>query len=289
MNQIDKLFSEKLAEHASTPSKRANELFLSRLEKNTKKTVFWTSSKRYFAAAASVVLVAGIGYFANTNSSTKPGLAANAPAVERVSAPAVVAPEKIQSNSTENQLAENNTNISAKTFKINSLAPTFLQKENTAALDSKQELKDDKLRSFTLDESLDYLNPEQKITMTRPDTKSLEPVFEQTSDELKTNDDTFIIISPMTEAYVSVDMMDIPSILDQPSLDNALIVEDHEERLLTKIFEDVKHLKKGQHLDLSKFGFKSLDELAMNDEGFIVTEARKIKSKLQWIKSKINN
>jgi hypothetical protein len=286
MNQIDKLFSEKLAEHASTPSKRANELFLSRLQKDTKKTVFWTISKKYFAAAASVVLAAGIGYFANNSTDSKPGLAANTPVVAGVAAPVIVPPKEVTSLEIEKAIEENNKKITPNAFIVNSLIPNLLQKENRIAQENK---KESNLKSFTPDESLDYLNPEQKVAMQKPDTKSIEAALEPTSDELKTNDDTFIIISPMTEAYVSVDMMDIPSILDQPSLDNALIVEDHEERLLTKIFEDVKHLKKGQHLDLSKFGFKSLDELAMNDEGFIVSKAREIKSKLLWIRSKINN
>jgi hypothetical protein len=285
MNQIDKLFSEKLAEHASTPSKRSNELFLSRLEQK-KKTVFWTSSKRYFAAAASVMLVAGIGYLNMNKTQTATQVASsiavpNVGASKTTSQPANSEPIEMASNDQKSE-------IKAQAKRVFAFTNSFVA--TTQRPNLKKQLLDDKLTSFTPDESIDYLNnTNTTVAIAKPDTRPIEAVLDPTMDENKNADDTFIIISPMTEAYVSVDMMEIPSILDLPSLDNALLVEDQEERLLTKIFDEVKGLKKGQHLDFNKFGFKSLEEMALNDEGFIVSEAKKIKSKLQWIKSKINN
>jgi hypothetical protein len=286
MNQVDKLFSEKLAEHATMPSNRANELFLSRLEQK-KKTVFWTSSKRYFAAAASVMLVAGIGYLnMNKTEVSSPQVATNSAVPKLNTLKTNVEPVESGKNNivANEQNAEIKTQVKTVFSPINSFVATNqLSTQKTVNID-------DKLKSFTPDESNDYLNNKNTtVAIAKPDTRPIETVLDPTSDENKNADDTFIIISPMTEAYVGVDMTDIPSILDLPSLDNALLVEDQEERLLTKIYDEVKGLKKGQHLDFNKFGFKSLEEMALNDQGFIVSKAREIKSKLQWIKSKINN
>ncbi len=284
MNKLDNLFSKKLAEHSTRSSERANELFLSRLAKQ-KKVVFWTPIKRNFAAAASVVLLGGLGYYASLDQE-KVNLAQNQPATNLSMAETPKKTNKVPTQSLDiinaNALTNEKSELVFRTLSEKVVGPigTVAKVESTEYTD--------KLKSLSQDESVDYLNPQVAAAVSRPDTRALQPAEEAASDELKTDDDTFIIISPI-DTYASNDVWDIPSILDQPSLDNALILEDHQERLLTKIYDEVKQLKKGQHLDLSKFGFKSLEDMALSEEGFIVTEAKKIKSKLQWIKSKINN
>ncbi len=289
MNKLDDLFSSKLAKHSTRPSERANELFLSRLAKQ-KKVVFWTPLRRNFAAAASLVLLGGLGYYTSLDSNKAIQVAQNKVVTVKTEEAAhgklpIISNSLIKS--TEPEIKNRN-----KTEAIQQRADRdrYFISQATVPVKTAQANTDytEKLKSLSQDESLDFLNPKEAVTIKRPDTHALQAVEETVSDELKTNDDTFIIISPL-DTYASNDVWEIPSILDQPSLENALILEDQQERLLTRIYDEVKQLKKGQQLDFTKFGFKSLEEMALSEEGFIVTETKKIKSKLQWLKAKIYN
>ncbi|MGL4632100.1 MAG: hypothetical protein ACRCVT_12930, partial [Leadbetterella sp.] len=61
--QIDSFYAAQFADFESQPSLNAFENFKRRLEKeDIKKPVFFTNSRKYFAAAASVLLLLGIGW-----------------------------------------------------------------------------------------------------------------------------------------------------------------------------------------------------------------------------------
>lgn len=290
MNKLDNLFSKKLSEHSTRPSERANELFLSRLAKK-KKVVFWTPIKRNFAAAASLVLLGGLGYYSIQDNGQKVQVAqsqVNSNSIAEV--PQESFSPKVQNRTEVNEQLNKYTkkgfaNDAYLGIAGGSETPRLLVNAKTSPANVEYS---NKLSSLSQDESIEYLQPQVAVSVTRPDTRALEQVTDAVLDDFKTDDDTFIIVSPL-DTYASNDVWEIPSILDQPSMDNALVLEDHQERLLTKIYDEVKHLKKGQHLDLSKFGFKSLEEMALSEEGFIVTETKKIRSKLQWLKAKIYN
>jgi hypothetical protein len=59
--------------------------------------------------------------------------------------------------------------------------------------------------------------------------------------------------------------------------------------LVTRVLDEVKHLKKGEKVDFNKLGFKPIEELALDEEGFIVSETNQIKDKINWIKARLNN
>jgi hypothetical protein len=42
-------------------------------------------------------------------------------------------------------------------------------------------------------------------------------------------------------------------------------------------------------VDFNKLGFKPIEELALDKEGFIVSETNQIKDKINWIKARLNN
>jgi hypothetical protein len=273
MNNLDKLFSEKLKKHEISPSQRANELFLSRLEQK-KKVVFWTGGRKYFAAAASVMIMSSVGYLMFQNEDTG------------VSNVAAVSPQS-STVVTETPKAKSNIN----TQKTTQTAYKVQVNEDFAAKGTNINLPvNEKIASFGQDDSPEFIIETPAVArLERPNTKPLEAALEPLEDVVKTQDDTFIIISDLAQTETALNLDDFPSIMDQPSLDNALEQEYHGEKVLTKVVDDLKNLKKGQNLDFSKYGFKSLEELALQDEGFILTEARKIKNTVQWIKSKLNN
>ena len=51
----------------------------------------------------------------------------------------------------------------------------------------------------------------------------------------------------------------------------------------------IRHIKNGEKVEFNKLGLKPVDELSLNQEGFIASETRQIKETYSWIKSKITN
>ena len=85
MNPIDDFFREKLANQEVTPSDRANQLFLSRIENKKKKRIV---PFRFFAMAASLFIVSLVGvYFYNKAEVSIDTLASTIPSSEEVISP----------------------------------------------------------------------------------------------------------------------------------------------------------------------------------------------------------
>ncbi|MGL4629842.1 MAG: hypothetical protein ACRCVT_01455, partial [Leadbetterella sp.] len=106
---------------------------------------------------------------------------------------------------------------------------------------------------------------------------------------LKSDDDFITItLSPIEENRLLARSYEIPSIVDDIEIIQTKFHDDPTEDVFSKIAYEVKHLKKGETIDFRKFGLKSLDEILLNEDGFVITEIKKIKGTIQRIKSKLN-
>lgn len=284
MSLIDNLFSQKLKDHQSKPSERANQLFLSKLEKN-KKVVFWTSSKRYFAAAASITMILSLTYLYNSKNIEN--------ATEIVS-------NQINTNAsnTDKQVSTNNQSqiddiTEIKNTKSLALGQVINNKsEGVKALNINTDLW---LKQLSIDESHEFIdNKGEQVNSLIPDdyvaVVTKEYVNNATEQHPSNEDDTYIEISPLMPTLAEV-LQDTPPAYDYLPNHDFLIetVEPDNAKLLAKMYEEIKHLKKGEKIDFNKFGLKSLEEMALNEEGFIVSEARQIKNTFNRILSRITN
>lgn len=284
MSLIDNLFSQKLKNHQSTPSERANQLFLSKLEKN-KKVVFWTSSKRYFAAAASVTMILSLGYLYNS---------------KNIEATANIVNNKIITNATktDNQvIVKEQPELKEPSIikTIDDLASVNIPNNKSKAVKLQNLSSDSWLKQVSIDESHEFINNKGEATnsLKPEDYVALvvkEDIKNTTEQHPSNEDDTYIEISPLMPTLAEV-LQDTPPAYDYlPNHDFLLeSVEPDNTKLLAKMYEEIKHLKKGEKIDFNKFGLKSLEELALNEEGFIVTEARQIKNTFNRILSRITN
>lgn len=284
MSLIDNLFSQKLKNHQSTPSERANQLFLSKLEKN-KKVVFWTSSKRYFAAAASVTMILSLGYLYNS---------------KNIEATANIVNNQIITNATktDNQvIVKEQPELKEPSIikTIDDLASVNIPNNKSKAVKLQNLSSDSWLKQVSIDESHEFINNKGEATnsLKPEDYVALvvkEDIKNTTEQHPSNEDDTYIEISPLMPTLAEV-LQDTPPAYDYlPNHDFLLeSVEPDNTKLLAKMYEEIKHLKKGEKIDFNKFGLKSLEELALNEEGFIVTEARQIKNTFNRILSRITN
>lgn len=278
MNPIDDFFQGKLNNHEVAPSERANQLFLSRLEtKKKKKSVpYW-----YFALAASLFIVSLVGVYYYQGQNDAQGV--------------LTATEEINSSTDTNQnknLAEvsHEKIMEAKKSRIHQAGSkkTVLESNVTDVFSSSPEIV--------------LTNPKVVQTSEKKETqavenKKLEEFFETENNTKMANieearqnklEETLIYLTPilaMNQVNNFNGSLRIP--------ENAKTTSDEyfsdDKSLVTRVLDEVKHLKKGEKVDFNKLGFKPIEELALDKEGFIVSETNQIKDKINWIKARLNN
>jgi hypothetical protein len=281
VEEQEALMSEELQAHVLEPSSRADQLFKAKLEKRHKK-VFWTTGRRNFAAAAGLVLILGIGYLQLSQPDKNP--VKNNGIAEVTTDNTPKASGKINENTAvpagELRLDNPKLNVAADVqrteMKVKTVSLPYLgSDDNTNTLAQNETLE-------TV-ENVIYNEPVVAINLDAPRNTEV------------SEDETLIFVSRMdgdeTVALGNIETETLQDSFNESNIYQEYILEPEEqrERTLTAFYEEVKHLKKGQHVDLSKYGFKSLDELTLNEEGFILTEVKKIKNTVNWIKAKLIN
>lgn len=272
MNQIDDLFSKKLKNMEVAPSDRANALFAEKLAKRKKggrklPIVLW------FSMAASLVLVSSVGlYFFKNKEKNVESLAQNTSVNDQNSSG--IAPKKSQEfgNTQVHDLVESNKsqvkllNYSSKSTE-SFVAIQVGTQTGTLSIVDKVEPK--VIEKQTNTNELAQVEIKQK------------PIFDA---------ETIVLLTPMMGYGTYPKMGENKKSLNIES--NIGEKEDYfseDKSLFVRVIDEVKNLKKGEKVDFNKLGFKPIEELAMNQDGFIVSETREIKDKINWIKARFNN
>ena len=279
MNPIDDFFREKLANQEVKPSDRANQLFLSKLENKKKRRIV---PYRYFAMAASLFIVSLAGvYFYNkskvsndTLSSTKPNS------------------DEAISTSEMNEMANK------KEEKLADLVPTSKYLKTGFAEFSIKKPNDVIALAVVPSERADNvdINEQKEINLIDINSKigidSKTVLANKMGFKSENLEETLIFLTPIL-ALNQVNTFGLnPKILENS---NSIVTASTDEyfsddkSLVTRVLDEVKNLKKGEKVDFNKLGFKPIEELALDKEGFIVSETNQIKDKINWIKARLNN
>lgn len=273
MNPIDDFFREKLTNQEVKPSERANQLFLSKLENKKKKRIV---PYRYFAMAASlfIFLLVGVYYSGQDD------------------AQAVLSDTKEPNSS-----AEKNGN---KSLAEVSNLKTIVEVQKTGT--NKAGLKSSVSSVFSTSPEIILVNEKVVQTTDKKETKvvenkKLEAFFESENnvklaniEEARQNklEETLIYLTPILALNQVNTFNGSPTILENNKNTQEEYFAD-DKSLVTRVLDEVKHLKKGEKVDFNKLGFRPIEELALDKEGFIVSETNQIKDKINWIKARLNN
>jgi hypothetical protein len=279
MNPIDDFFREKLANQEVKPSDRANQLFLSKLENKKKRRIV---PYRYFAMAASLFIVSLAGvYFYNKSKVSNHTLTSN-----------ILNSEEATSPSELNEMANK------KEEKLADLVPTSKYLKTGFAEFSIKKPNDVIALAVVPSESADNvdINEPKEISLIDVNSKigidSKTVLANKTGFKSENLEETLIFLTPIL-ALNQVNTFGVNPKISENS--NSVVTASTDEyfsddkSLVTRVLDEVKNLKKGEKVDFNKLGFKPIEELALDKEGFIVSETNQIKDKINWIKARLNN
>lgn len=272
MNPIDDFFREKLTNQEVKPSERANQLFLSKLENKKKKRIV---PYRYFAMAASLFIFLLVGVYYSRQDDAQ----------------AVLSDAKEPNSS-----AEKNGNKSLA--EVSNRKTIEVQKTGT----NKARLRSSVSSVFSISPEIILVNEKVVQTTDKKETKvvenkKLEAFFESENnvklgniEEARQNklEETLIYLTPILALNQVNTFNGSPTILENNKNTQEEYFAD-DKSLVTRVLDEVKHLKKGEKVDFNKLGFRPIEELALDKEGFIVSETNQIKDKINWIKARLNN
>lgn len=277
MNPIDDFFREKLANQEMKPSERANQLFLSKLENKKKKRIV---PYRYFAMAASLFIVSLAGvYFYNKSKVSNDTLASTMPSSEEV-----ISPSK-----TNEMIDKTDENL---------IAEVPLIKSQSTVIEEFSVQKPNEVIALAVvpGERVDNVNEQKEISQTNTNLKigidSKTVLANKAEFKSENLEETLIFLTPILAMNQVNTFGGNPKILGNS---NSIVTTSSEEyfsddkSLVTRVLDEVKNLKKGEKVDFNKLGFKPIEELALDKEGFIVSETNQIKDKINWIKARLNN
>lgn len=279
MNPIDDFFREKLVNQEMTPSDRANQLFLSKLENKKKRRIV---PYRYFAMAASLFIVSLAGvYFYNKLKVSNNTLASTMPSSEEVISP-----------SRTNEMIENTDE------NLNAIVP-IIKSQNTVIEEfSIQKPNDEITSTFVPSEKADNVDFKEPKDFSLMDTNSKigndskSVLANKTEYKSENLEETLIFLTPILTMN-QVNTFEVnPKILENSNSKLTANTDEYfsdDKSLVTRVLDEVKNLKKGEKVDFNKLGFKPIEELALDKEGFIVSETNQIKDKINWIKARLNN
>jgi hypothetical protein len=277
MDPIDKLFLEKLKNHEVQPSDKANKLFLSKMQmkEDKKKLPFWWT----MSLAASLFIVGFGGFYFSKNQNlveifqNKQFVEAAARHFDKVGQENPLIIEKKQGNVLES-LNHTKEKVFSKSIDKNYPSQTSKKQELVIAEKSSQLFENQLLNQIV-----------ETVQIAKIEEKS------QTISNIDAQQETIIFLTPML-AMNRINDSQQKALTVKDLQSNSESGEDYfseEKSLFARVIDEVKNLKKGEKVDFNKLGFKPIDELALNQGGFIVSESHQIKEKLNWIKSRLNN
>lgn len=298
-HQVDEYFLSKLGDFEVQPSSEARQKFLSRLEEKEHKPAGIFVFK-YFSMAASMLLFLGLGWwYFRSSSDVKPTELASVNIPTQKSAVANQVPIAVNMDtekySKNNSLAESSALVkeTIEALNVKILAPTSSKDKNTfgpnlAINENNNVLTELKRYShINVDDSIEFIENKSNSGNSDFTKQTYEEV--QIAYEPRSIDDTYILISPIpAETPTFTELSRPPGEFDHYAAPDRIVFEQ-DVSLVAKVLKEVKQLKKGEKVDFSKLGFKPIEELALSEDGFLVSESRQIKQKLNWIKTKIIN
>jgi hypothetical protein len=298
---IDELFASNLREHSAVPSSRAAEIFQQRLtEKKKPKGIFFKPLARnyYWAAAASVLFVLTMGWYAVQNEQTTQAVAQQSNKTEVVNE-LVVKPEsnpveKTAATVIDVQKDERALSTTTQIAKVNKVKSTFVPvtkelSETTQKVEPKKKVP--VFVPMILDEpimdklTVAVLNAEREkkkeATKQRKLQNENEGLFKKSIAE------TVIVIS---EIQPKEEQLYIPEISGDSRVTIAQATKMGQERqqadrsFIAKVFTEIKHLKHGEKLDVAGLNKRSDAVFARSDEGFIANEKEELNYRLGRIR-----
>lgn len=286
---IDELFVKELGNYSLEPSQQARELFLKRLEeKNKPKGAIWMGavSRNYWLAAASIVLLLGIGVWkmgddkptttphqlATTNTIAKKTVEATTQATPATNTVSDVA-TNLFVNKTENKrknstpgLEQEQREATSQNVAINPpnrIIDELIQDELTVAVQKAQTRKTERERENRREEHQN------------------DKIFSESIAE------TVIVI---TEVLPVSDKILIPE-LDSDSPITIAKAEkagrmkmELENSFLAKVYTEIKHLKHGEKVDLTTLNKENEQVFTLEDDGFINQEKQEINYRWQQMR-----
>lgn len=280
MEKIDDYFKDRLKGNEITPSERARNLFLERIkDKKNNNFIIFSSPKRLFFGAAAATLIFGfVGlYFYLTPgknvlaTNTKNSEINNISIVKTVKeVPKLALPSKFSTL----EVAFNSSTNRIKT-------KTTQKVEDLKGLDNST-LAQNISTGFAEVVNQDLIMEERKSSVIST-LKSIDYLPKNALSE------TMVYISPLQDEELTP-VTPLSSIEPIESVEGIISNDDTSDKtLIAKVVDELRHIKNGEKVDFNKLGFKPVDELSLNQEGFIASEARQIKETYSWIKSKIAN
>jgi hypothetical protein len=262
MNPIDDFFQEKLKNHEVKPSDRANQLFLSKLENKKKKkpVAYW-----YFGLAASLFIVSFVGvYYYKGSKSVESTLVRIEPTPTK-SLIEKALPSYLNAQNQQKTIAK----LTAK--------PVGGQ---VLSIEAKMEDVERRQETPSFSEKITLI----EIAKVEPTTPS------KTELNAKSLEETLIFLTPILAMNQVTSFTTSHKVSE--NINNAHATAEYfadDKSLLTRVLDEVKNLKKGEKVDFNKLGFRPIEELALDKEGFIVSETNQIKDKINWIRTRLNN
>ncbi len=280
-NKIDELFAKKLKGNIITPSDRVKALFEQKLKEKKKRKVF-VLFRNVLSVAASLVVLALIGvYFNDTTEQNQIAINKTGETTEPATSTIEIGSEILDNQDTneDNRDKEFNATKNIKvTKKVGANIAQVIIKQPNKVLD----------KNNTEDTNLGEKKPILALKTYTNTEEIKNKEIDQTITKKARNEEIIVYVSPIaSEPKIAQTKSELR--LDT-RISEGFFEEDVPERtMVTKVLDEVKGLKRGENVDFNKLGFKSIEELALNEDGFIASEAKQIKQRIYWIKSKLNN
>lgn len=286
---LDELFVKELGNYSLEPSQQARELFLKRLEeKNKPKGAIWLGavSRNYWLAAASIVLLMGIGVWniVGDEQTTTPQLASTRQIEKK--AEERVTTEMIPEANKESRIASNLfVNKTENKRKNGAVAVSQEQKEVTiqnVAINTTPKIVDE------------LIQDELTVAVQKAQSRKIEKEREGRREEHQ-NDKIFSesigeTVIVITEVMPKSDKILIPE-LDSDSPVTIAKAEkegrmkmEFENSFLAKVYTEIKHLKHGEKVDLTTLNRETEQVFTLEDDGFINQEKQEINYRWQQMR-----
>lgn len=254
MDKLDSHFSKKLRDLEVTPSERANQLFLSKLaaQEPAKKPVW-----KYFASAASVVLVLGLLWMLHLNTNDTVASLPTETEIEQAIKVISTEEERVAVAKTPEKIDEV-TLDKPETTQYETAKPIHKVTEKIVAYQEVVEIKTTEENQRTKLEQLDKLNISYKYQ--------------------RSNLTDYSIIDVHTAGIEVTPETVIPMSLPKEE-------EKGEKTLLAKMVDEAKYVLNGEKPDFDRAGIKpAASTIAYNENSFIAHESRQIKDGFNKIK-----
>jgi hypothetical protein len=291
-HRLDELFRQKLSNIEITPTEEVKQRFLVQVKSNKRKVKpIW-----YFSAAASLLLISSMSWFAIFRSES---------AISEVKNPLI-------DSSVAESVELNSFGLSNYTNKLSKLSTIERQNTRTQSLDMAKNSHQKKL--FV--EPIETINNVVLFEEQKPLTGVLE-VDELIQDkltialqaaerkrselELKESDvssnkelfqksvgETVIIVSSELEPDIFIPELNSDSPISlAEATDLGLAKMDEERSLFAKVFTELKHLKHGEKVSLNDLTASSEKSFINNEDSFLGHETIEFRERYKWLKGKL--